>query len=74
MNRSEIVEELQKDESKISKIYIEPPDLNTLSDEDSTIKDQGGTLNNLSSRQLSANDEVVFTSDQCFGGDTDSDM
>lgn len=48
-------------------IFIEPPDPNSISDEDSADEDEGGLIDNLSSRQLSTNVEVVFSNDQRIG-------
>ncbi|XP_074042655.1 uncharacterized protein [Leptinotarsa decemlineata] len=44
----------------IEEIFIEPPDSNALSDEDSATEDDGGTLDNLSGRQLQSKVEIKF--------------
>nr|XP_023023884.1 uncharacterized protein LOC111512028 [Leptinotarsa decemlineata] len=44
----------------IDAIYIEPPEPNVLTDEDSGDEDCGGTIDNLSGRQLRARAEVKF--------------
>lgn len=46
----------------IDAIYVEPPDANVLTDEDSADEDSGGTIDNLSGRQLRARAEVKFFS------------
>lgn len=40
--------------------YVEPPEANVLTDEDSADEDSGGTIDNLSGRQLRARAEVKF--------------
>lgn len=40
-------------------IYIDPPPLDELTDEDSAEEDDGGTVDNLNGRQLSAAAEVT---------------
>lgn len=77
MNLAEILEELQVDESEgleVRDIFIEPPDPNALSDEDSANEDEGGTIDNLSSRQLAANAEVVYTNEHRIGFDMDMEL
>ncbi|KAG8285673.1 hypothetical protein J6590_075709 [Homalodisca vitripennis] len=47
---AEIIEELQHDDLEdlvVSDIYMEPPEPNVLSDEDSADEDGGGTIDNL---------------------------
>lgn len=55
------------DENIVSDIYIEPPDSHVLTDEDSGDEDEGGMVDNLSSRQLNAAAEIVFTSNNRLG-------
>ncbi|XP_039286301.1 uncharacterized protein LOC120351830 isoform X2 [Nilaparvata lugens] len=72
---AEIINELESDEYQgdaVSSIFIEPPDAAGLSDEDSANEDEGGLIDNLSSRQLAANAEIVFTNDERYGYDVDS--
>lgn len=72
---AEIIDELESDEYQgdaVSSIFIEPPDAAGLSDEDSANEDEGGLIDNLSSRQLAANAEIVFTNDERVGYDVDS--
>ncbi|XP_072400597.1 uncharacterized protein [Diabrotica undecimpunctata] len=47
--------------NEVTDIYIQPPDCQDLTDEDSGDEDEGGTVENLSSRQLLAPAEVVFS-------------
>lgn len=56
----EILQELEDDEKDISRLYIEPPEPNVESDEDSADEDEGGMLDNLTGRQLRAGAEVLF--------------
>lgn len=44
----------------IEEIFIEPPDPTALTDEDSADEDDGGTLDNLSGRQLQSKVEIKF--------------
>lgn len=48
------------DEGDVTDIYIEPPESNVLTDEDSADEDEGGVADNLSARQLLAPAEVLF--------------
>ncbi|KAF2889695.1 hypothetical protein ILUMI_16478 [Ignelater luminosus] len=43
----------------VKEIYIEPPEVNVNSDEDSADEDEAGLTDNLSGRQLTAGAEVV---------------
>ncbi|KAG5864696.1 hypothetical protein JTB14_024668 [Gonioctena quinquepunctata] len=45
----------------IEEIFIEPPDPNSLTDEDSADEDSGGELDNLSGRQLRSKVEIRLT-------------
>ncbi|GBP22951.1 hypothetical protein EVAR_95351_1 [Eumeta japonica] len=45
----------EDDDVEPQQVFIEPPDLAVLSDEDSADEDQGGFINNLTGRQLGAN-------------------
>lgn len=42
-------------------VFIEPPDVNINSDEDSAEEDEGGLVDNLSKRQLKSKAEIVFS-------------
>ena len=53
-------------------IYIEPPDPNVLTDEDSGDED-GGLVDNLCGRQLRARAEIEFTDGNRVGGNSVSD-
>ncbi|KAJ8939627.1 hypothetical protein NQ314_011069, partial [Rhamnusium bicolor] len=44
----------------IEEIYVEPPEVSSLTDEDSGDEDIGGTLDNLSGRQLRSAAEIVL--------------
>ncbi|XP_044766308.1 piggyBac transposable element-derived protein 3-like [Coccinella septempunctata] len=48
------------DDIDVREIFIEPPDSNILTDEDSGEEDSGGMLDNLSGRQLSQKAEVIL--------------
>ncbi|KAI4465128.1 geranylgeranyl pyrophosphate synthase [Holotrichia oblita] len=50
------------DDIDVHEIYIEPPDANILTNEDSGEEDGGGLLDNVSGRQLLLNAELVFRS------------
>lgn len=71
---AEILEELEKVDDDVNGIFIEPPDPNMLSDEDSGNEDEGGAIDNLSSRQLAANAEVVFNNGGRLGYDVDLEL
>ncbi|KAG5869492.1 hypothetical protein JTB14_013565 [Gonioctena quinquepunctata] len=47
-----------EDDIDVREIFIEPPDSNVLTDEDSGEEDEGGTIDNLNRQQLSAHVEV----------------
>ena len=53
---------IENDDEAIESIYIEPPPVHALSDEDSDVE-EGHDINRLSGRQLLSNAEVVFTDD-----------
>lgn len=55
------------DEGDIEDIYIEPPEANILTDEDSADEDDGGLADNLGARQLSAQAEIVFSNKMRIG-------
>ncbi|KAI4459501.1 hypothetical protein MML48_6g00004129 [Holotrichia oblita] len=55
-------------DNELSAIYIEPPDSNILTDEDSGDEDDGGLVDNLSRRQLCVNAEIVFPNQTRIGG------
>lgn len=76
LNLADIIEELERCESEIdvADIFIEPPEVNILSDEDSADEDDGGTVDNLTSRQLAANVEVVFSNNNRIGPSNDLEL
>ncbi|XP_050338063.1 uncharacterized protein LOC126764418 [Bactrocera neohumeralis] len=55
------LESLQSDDEDIDKVYLEPPDEGQVSDEDPGEEDCGGTIENLSKKQLQAPCELVCT-------------
>ncbi|KAK9679077.1 hypothetical protein QE152_g40308 [Popillia japonica] len=55
-------------DNEVSAIYIEPPESNILTDEDSGDEDDGGLVDNLSRKQLCANAEIVFPNQTRIGG------
>lgn len=59
----EVLHELENADKEVNVLYIEPPEPNTESDEDSGDEDEGGLFDNLTGRQLRAGAEVVFTND-----------
>ena len=62
-------------ENNVTDIFIEPPDANVLSDEDSDDEDDGGLIDNLNGRQLRAPAEVVLANGERIGnaGNVDVD-
>lgn len=56
----EAIQMVYDDDIDVDKIYIEPPDANILTDEDSGEEDGGGFLDNLSGRQLLPKAELVL--------------
>ncbi|KAG8326422.1 hypothetical protein J6590_042241 [Homalodisca vitripennis] len=70
LDLAETIEELQHDDLEdldVTDIYMEPPEPNVLSDEDSADEDGGGTIDNLTKRQLDANAEIVFSNNKRIG-------
>ncbi|XP_064486109.1 piggyBac transposable element-derived protein 3-like [Ornithodoros turicata] len=65
---------LQNNNEDVQAIYIEPPDANVNSDEDSAEEDEGGLLDNLSGRQLRAGAEVVLSDRSRIGGTADDEI
>jgi hypothetical protein len=57
----EILAEMECEDDDVHLIFIEPPEPNIISDEDSADENAGGMIHNLSGRQLNAVAEVVFT-------------
>ena len=57
----EVLEMLEESDEELDAIYIEPPDCNAGSDEDSG-DESGGTVNNLSSHHLQAGTSTFFKS------------
>lgn len=55
----------------MTELYIQPPDSQDLTDEDSGDEDEGGTVENLSRRQLLAPAEVIFSNGGRIGDTTD---
>lgn len=59
------------DDGNVEEIFIEPPESCELTDEDSADEDEGGLVENLTSRQLSATSEVVLTNNERLGTESD---
>ncbi|XP_072401576.1 uncharacterized protein [Diabrotica undecimpunctata] len=57
-----------EDDVKVRNIYVEPPNIGDLTDEDSGEEDGGGFIDNLSRKQLEANVEV-----QMYGEEADKE-
>ncbi|GBM01841.1 hypothetical protein AVEN_218962-1 [Araneus ventricosus] len=51
---------MPRENSDLVDIYIEPPDVAVVSDEDSAEEDEGGLTDNLSGRQLRVNVEISW--------------
>ncbi|KAI5692527.1 hypothetical protein M8J75_014971 [Diaphorina citri] len=64
----------ETERQQVDAIYITPPEADVLSDEDSGDEDDAGLIDNLSSRQLAAPAEVVFTNDERLGGELNEDQ
>ncbi|XP_067617438.1 uncharacterized protein [Eurosta solidaginis] len=56
----ELLEDQGVEERDIEKVFLEPPDEENISEEESSNEDEGGTLSNLSRRQKMTNCEVVY--------------
>ena len=56
---SDIADLIDDEAFPVSHIFIEPPEINEVSNEDSGPEDSGGTIENLSSGQLRATAELV---------------
>lgn len=56
----EAIQMVYVDDLDVSQIYIEPPDPNVLTDEDSGDEDGGGLLDNLSGSQLTCKAEIIL--------------
>lgn len=57
------------DDENVDEIYIEPPESNELTDEDSADEDEGGLVDNLTARQLTARAEIVYSTNNRLGTD-----
>ncbi|KAL3289116.1 hypothetical protein HHI36_003556 [Cryptolaemus montrouzieri] len=58
----------------VDSIFIEPPEADVLTDEDSGDEDAGGMIDNLSGRQLQARAEVKFANHVSDIGETDAEI
>lgn len=64
MTLQEAIDIVEKDTiSDVKGIYIEPPDINVNSDEDSAEEDEGGLVDNLNKRQLKSQAEIIISDD-----------
>ncbi|XP_046404157.1 piggyBac transposable element-derived protein 3-like [Ischnura elegans] len=70
MTLQEVLSALEDDQDDVLGIYIEPPESNVLSDEDSAEEDGGGFIDNLSGRQLRAGAEILVSTQR---GECESD-
>ncbi|KAG5874436.1 hypothetical protein JTB14_005008 [Gonioctena quinquepunctata] len=64
-------------DTEVAEVFIEPPEGQVPTDEDSADEDEGGLADNLSSRQLTAGTEIRFTNSRRLGGiadDSNSDL
>lgn len=61
---------IDEDNQDVSQIFIEPPESNVLTDEDSG-DEEGGIIDNLSGRQLRACAEIVFKSGKTYNQEED---
>lgn len=64
-----MLQQLEDGDDEVTSIYIEPPEPNIDSDEDSAEEDEGGLIDNLTGKQLLAGAEVVFTNKERLGGE-----
>ncbi|XP_067003927.2 uncharacterized protein [Anabrus simplex] len=64
----DILEADDSEEETVKGIFIEPPEVNVPSDEDSGDEDGGGLVDNLTGRQLSSKAEIVYTNNVRLGG------
>ncbi len=65
----ELLDDIEEGELDIQNIFIEPPDVNLYSDEDSGDEDGGGLVDNLSARQLQAPAQAVLANGLVLGED-----
>lgn len=59
------------EEENVSQIYIEPPESQVLTDEDSGDEEDGGIADNLSAKQLRAGAEIVLDNSERLGDQSD---
>ncbi|XP_037124085.1 piggyBac transposable element-derived protein 3-like [Syngnathus acus] len=65
----DVLDAIEDDDAVVDKIFIAPPVVSVESDEDTGEEDGGGTLDNLSGRQLSAAAVVVLADGRVIGDD-----
>ncbi|XP_037095179.1 piggyBac transposable element-derived protein 3-like [Syngnathus acus] len=65
----DVLDAIEDDDAVVDKIFIAPPVVSVESDEDTGEEDGGGTLDNLSGRQLSAPAVVVLADGRVIGDD-----
>lgn len=58
LSLQQVIAQIEESDEEISRVFIEPPD-GDISDGDSASEDEGGLIDNLSSKQLQAPAEVV---------------
>lgn len=68
MTLEEALQMIYTDEADVDQVFMEPPDSNTLTDEDSGDEDESGLVDNLSRNQLCAKAEVRLTNNQLLPG------
>ena len=70
----DVVDALAEDESNLLDVdgtFISPPDVNMDSDEDSSSKDEGGFVDNLTGRQLLADAEISLSDGQTISNEAE---
>lgn len=57
-----------ENDNSVSAVYVEPPESNILTDEDSADEDDAGFIDNLNRNQLCSGAEIVFSNNTRIGG------
>lgn len=68
----EIINLLEDDSLDLSDVYLKPPEVNHVSEDDSADEEKGGLIENLTERRLRAPAEAVLA-DCCRIGNQDTD-
>ncbi|KAF2901352.1 hypothetical protein ILUMI_04834 [Ignelater luminosus] len=68
----EVLQILNLDDLTVDRIYVEPPESHSVTDEESGDEEDSGDVNHLPSRQLVAPAEIVLSDNNRIGGTEDN--